>query len=589
MYNEYYEKLIEKNVERQNEFVNNIIFSHYENNYYTNARQIHAIKYNFIISSNITSVYEVKGFIVEIYIDNVHFKSYFNQLKALKEEIETNIGQSLVWQERPTICRIFAKSQVENIEDKTKWNEYIDWQINTMIKFLQVFPQYTTNLRNEIGGEFKMLDYEGYKKYLIRIGIEQPATWLSYISQNKLEILNSINGYQNLSNEQKIIKFSNEASSFKTEFDNYHNFASATTFNDLRSGARRYKYYLQYLEILKTMNKYDIDKLELNGAYVFFEIFNSGKYYPVKSICNKNIEILELDENFTTDEARDILNKIFNKEQIINIRYLENRIIPESSINTKNIILYGVPGVGKTHNITKLINLIEKNKDSEQEIFSKITQNDESNELIADENLKSRVVFTTFHQSFAYEDFIEGFRPNNAGQITLRDGIFKTICEDATNDKYNNYYLVIDEINRGNISKIFGELITLIEESKRDKLEILLPYSQEEFSVPSNLFIIGTMNSTDKSIALIDIALRRRFTFLELKPNETLIQNPDAKEFFIKLNEQLEDDYKIGHSYFMGENIDLKFVKEYKIKPLLKEYFYGNNQKLEEIMKNLEY
>ena len=178
MYNEYYEKLIEKNVERQNEFVNNIIFSHYENNYYTNARQIHAIKYNFIISSNITSVYEVKGFIVEIYIDNVHFKSYFNQLKALKEEIETNIGQSLVWQERPTICRIFAKSQVENIEDKTKWNEYIDWQINTMIKFLQVFPQYTTNLRNEIGGEFKMLDYEGYKKYLIRIGIEQPATWL---------------------------------------------------------------------------------------------------------------------------------------------------------------------------------------------------------------------------------------------------------------------------------------------------------------------------------------------------------------------------------------------------------------------------
>ena len=82
--------------------------------------------------------------------------------------------------------------------------------------------------------------------------------------------------------------------------------------------------------------------------------------------------------------------------------------------------------------------------------------------------------------------------------------------------------------------------------------------------------------------------MRRRFTFLELKPNETLIQNPDAKEFFIKLNEQLEDDYKIGHSYFMGENIDLEFVKEYKIKPLLKEYFYGNNQKLEEIIKNLE-
>ena len=261
----------------------------------------------------------------------------------------------------------------------------------------------------------------------------------------------------------------------------------------------------------------------------------------------------------------------------------------ESKIHIKNIILYGVPGVGKTHNITKLINLIEKNEYSEQEIFEKITQNNESNEVLDDENLKSRVIFTTFHQSFAYEDFIEGFRPNNAGQIILRDGIFKTICEDAKKNKEKNYYLIIDEINRGNISKIFGELITLIEESKRDKLEISLPYSQEKFSVPSNLFIIGTMNSTDKSIALIDIALRRRFTFLELKPNENLIQNPQARESFKKLNEQLEDDYKIGHSYFMGENIDLKFVKEYKIKPLLKEYFYGNNQKLEEIMKNLEY
>lgn len=261
---------------------------------------------------------------------------------------------------------------------------------------------------------------------------------------------------------------------------------------------------------------------------------------------------------------------------------------PPPLSSSKNIILYGVPGVGKTHNINRLINLIEEDIYLGKEIFEKIMQNSESNEELMNENLKSRVVFTTFHQSFAYEDFIEGFRPNNAGQIILRDGIFKTICEDAKSDKYNNYYLVIDEINRGNISKIFGELITLIEESKRDKLEISLPYSQEKFTVPSNLFIIGTMNSTDKSIALIDIALRRRFIFLELKPNETLIQNSEAKNFFIKLNAQLEDDYKVGHSYFMGENIDLEFVKEYKIKPLLKEYFYGNSEKLNEIFKIIE-
>ena len=283
-------------------------------------------------------------------------------------------------------------------------------------------------------------------------------------------------------------------------------------------------------------------------------------------------------------------NILLEKYQNIEINFIVggnspvNPPVSPNSYDIKNIILYGVPGVGKTHNINKLINLIEKNEDSQKEIFQKISQNSETNEVLDDENLKSRVVFTTFHQSFAYEDFIEGFRPNNVGEIILRDGIFKTICDNAKKDRENNYYLIIDEINRGNISKIFGELITLIEESKRDKLEIFLPYSQKKFTIPSNLFIIGTMNSTDKSIALIDVALRRRFTFLELKPNEALIQNPDAKEFFTKLNELLEDDYKVGHSYFMGEKIDLEFVKEYKIKPLLKEYFYGNSEKLNEIL-----
>jgi 5-methylcytosine-specific restriction protein B len=155
----------------------------------------------------------------------------------------------------------------------------------------------------------------------------------------------------------------------------------------------------------------------------------------------------------------------------------------------------------------------------------------------------------------------------------IREDIIKAI---------KNYYLIIDEINRGNISKIFGELITLIEENKRDKLEITLPYSKELFKIPSNLYIIGTMNSTDKSIALIDIALRRRFTFLKMKPNASLINYSKAKKIFENLNQYilntLGEDYQIGHSYFMdieGED-DLDFVLEYKIEPLLEEYFYGD-------------
>ena len=157
--------------------------------------------------------------------------------------------------------------------------------------------------------------------------------------------------------------------------------------------------------------------------------------------------------------------------------------------------------------------------------------------------------------------------------------------------KLQNYYLVIDEINRGNISKIFGELITLLEEDKRDKLEVTLPYSKKPFKIPSNLYVIGTMNSTDKSIALIDIALRRRFTFLKMKPNAELIEHLEAKRIFIALNQQitndLGEDYQIGHSYFMGikDDNDLDFILEYKIKPLLEEYFYGDKDGLEKVLK----
>ncbi|PPK60561.1 dynein-related subfamily AAA family protein [Malaciobacter marinus] len=147
--------------------------------------------------------------------------------------------------------------------------------------------------------------------------------------------------------------------------------------------------------------------------------------------------------------------------------------------------------------------------------------------------------------------------------------------------KEKNFYIVIDEINRGNISKIFGELITLIEEDKRDNLEVTLPYSKEKFKIPSNLYIIATMNSTDKSIASIDIALRRRFTFLKMQPKSILVKDTDAKELMEKLNVFIKDtrgeDFMLGHSYFMS-GLDLEFIKEYKLKPLLEEYFYGDEE-----------
>jgi 5-methylcytosine-specific restriction protein B len=146
-------------------------------------------------------------------------------------------------------------------------------------------------------------------------------------------------------------------------------------------------------------------------------------------------------------------------------------------------------------------------------------------------------------------------------------------------DVPKNYYLILDEINRGNISKIFGELITLLEEDKRlgedNELMVTLPYSKEQFGVPKNLYIIGTMNTADKSIALVDIALRRRFTFVRMEPIDKYLPE-NVKKINEIIKERLGADYLIGHAYFMGSQED-NFVMKYRIRPLLEEYFYGED------------
>jgi len=216
----------------------------------------------------------------------------------------------------------------------------------------------------------------------------------------------------------------------------------------------------------------------------------------------------------------------------------------------------------------------------------------------------SQFNFVTFHQSYSYEDFIEGIKPDTdeseESQIiyTIKDGIFKEICKKATLDPDNNYVLIIDEINRGNISKIFGELITLLEDNKRsgekEAITVRLPYSKKDFSVPNNVYIIGTMNSTDKSIALVDVALRRRFHFERLNVNYDLIQNADAKNFLKDLNGIIcalkNPDFEIGHSYFMDipktdeGNEELKKVFTSKILPLIEEYFFNDWEALATIL-----
>mgnify|MGYP004650132679 CR=1 FL=1 len=227
---------------------------------------------------------------------------------------------------------------------------------------------------------------------------------------------------------------------------------------------------------------------------------------------------------------------------------------------------------------------------------------------------KDYYVFCTFHQSYSYEEFVEGIRPIinkckqdetskdknlSTMQFDFHCGIFKDMCIKAKKEPNKKFFIFIDEINRGNISKIFGELITLIEKDKREKvvedgreyhtIEVTLPYTNDRFTVPNNLYIVGTMNTADKSLALLDVALRRRFEFVPMYPKYDL-KDLKHKEFLEALNDRIyfekkSADFIIGHTYFLGsEAEDLSEVMNKKVTPLLMEYFNAKKEMVEDIV-----
>lgn len=251
----------------------------------------------------------------------------------------------------------------------------------------------------------------------------------------------------------------------------------------------------------------------------------------------------------------------------------------------KNIILEGAPGVGKTFIADRLA-------------YS-----------LMGEKAIDRVKMVQFHQSYSYEDFIMGFRPSASG-FELRKGPFYQFCKQAEGDENNDYFFIIDEINRGNLSKIFGELFMLIEMDKRGR-DLKLLYSDEQFSIPENLYIIGMMNTADRSLAMLDFALRRRFAFFELKPGfdsdgfkeyqshlknekfDALINTVKHLNEIIASDESLGEGFCIGHSYFCNlipNSIDqqvLSSIVEYELIPLLKEYWFDEPSLVKEWSGNL--
>lgn len=304
--------------------------------------------------------------------------------------------------------------------------------------------------------------------------------------------------------------------------------------------------------------------------------------------------------------------------------------VPDSVDHPRNQILYGPPGTGKTYNtVAHAIAILDGTKtgavtDEDRLKFPSLKFRTGTS---TNGKAEGRVAMITFHQNYAYEDFVEGIRPRltqdyepaqgsgaNSGELSyeLRHGIFRQICEAAENASNQPFVLIIDEINRGNIPKIFGELITLIEPSRRlkkhDATTVTLPYSGHDFGVPDNLYIIGTMNTADRSIQQLDTALRRRFTFVEMMPKEDhKLISTNVKEGFDELgassngvncsemlramNERiallLDREHQIGHTYLLNVKTAEQLADTFRsrIFPLLQEYFYDDWRKIRAVLR----
>ncbi|MFJ7827892.1 AAA family ATPase [Psychrobacillus sp. NPDC096623] len=325
-----------------------------------------------------------------------------------------------------------------------------------------------------------------------------------------------------------------------------------------------------------------------NGNNVYWNVLFEGEYdnqffvWKLKPNLKAALEII-------MEDKVEIEFPVYTKEDFLREVFFEHKkydTITNLLHYKKNIILQGPPGVGKTFVSKRLA-------------YSLMGERDES-----------RVEMVQFHQNYSYEDFVMGFRPDNNG-FSLQHGIFYEFCEKAWKNPEKDYYFIIDEINRGNLSKIFGELFMLIERDKRDDF-VTMGYSKKQFTVPSNVYLIGTMNTADRSLAQLDVALRRRFAFVSLEPSfnekwkEAMLKEGVSSELVVRIlnavekwNEEISSDfqlgsgYTIGHSFFtsipegMDETVWFNGILQYEVQPLLEEYFFDRPEIVKTLLEGI--
>lgn len=504
-------------------------------------------------------------------------------------------------------------------------------------------------------------------KYL-EVNIKDKDKFISFI--NYLDICKKINKY--LVNDNELINMVNNQLKGLNINDNYAmltmdllyfagknsiNYyfvvASGEDFNFSSQDINDKVKYCQYTDNNRIRNDFECFKeIKIGDRLICYDATPTlkiiGESICTQSLINDEIEIklikkydncIDFETIKNTKELDSIPNKIKSRKTIFKLSDLEyNTIIDLINDNykfikytvddynndvyvgmynelssllkrKKNIIIKGAPGVGKTYLARRLVYAMMNKKD------------------------ESKIEFVQFHQSYSYEDFVEGIRPiKDSNSFKVEDGIFKKFCNRAKNDLNNKYYFIIDEINRGNISKIFGELLMLIEDDKRSdfKYTVKLPYSNELFNVPSNIYIIGMMNTADRSLALLDYALRRRFSFVDIKPafdkpkfieyqnkinnnyfNEIIETIKDINKYIENLEENpsLGLGFAIGHSYFSNldedklkendsydveksyqENLELVLtsILEYDIKPIIMEYWFDDEDKQKKVIEKID-